>query len=815
VHATVAATAADSNGFLELGLNENVVQALRDVGYEAPTPIQAATIPAILAGSDVLGQAQTGTGKTGAFALPILSKIDVTKPQTQAMVLVPTRELAIQVAEAFQRYATHMKGFHVLPIYGGQSYTPQLKGLKRGAHVIVGTPGRVMDHMKRGTLPLDALNFLVLDEADEMLQMGFIDAIEWVLEQTPPTRQIALFSATVPAAIRRIAQRHQRSPKEITIRSKTSTAPNIRQRYWLVSGMHKLDALTRILEAETFDAMLVFVRTKLETVELSERLEARGFEAAPLNGDIPQQQRERTIAALKSGKVDIVVATDVAARGLDVERISHVVNYDVPYDSESYIHRIGRTGRAGRSGEAILFIAPRERNMLRIIERATRQQITQMNLPSVAKVNEQRVARFKQRIADTLADGEMEAFRAIVEEFQAEHDVSAIDVAAALASLLQGSTPLLLPERSESEQSGRGWARRDEQRDGARDRGGPSGRDRGRGDETHGQRGARGDRAHGAGDRAVGRGDRVEVRGDRAEGGGNRVEVRGDVAEGRGNRADARGDRAEGRGDRVEARGDRGHGSPTERQHGNGGGEQAQSPDRGRASHDRGDRSRDGGIDPLDHGREERPVEQGGAQVGVDLANDADNDVFTLERLDGEDHRDGPVQFADNGAASDGRAAPSVEGDGGTRVTADGDHGGGAQGDGGARGDRDGGARGDRDGGARGVQGDRAPTAPGDIGGARPARRKRDDNSDVVFETFRLEVGHAHGVKPGNIVGAIANEAGLEGRHIGHVDIRDDHSFVDLPEGMPRDIFRNLKKVRVVGQELRISRVDGKPSRQH
>ena len=326
----------------------------------------------------------------------------------------------------------------------------------------------------------------------------------------------------MPPAIRRIAQRHQRSPKEITIRSKTSTAPNIRQRYWLVSGMHKLDALTRILEVETFDAMLVFVRTKLETVELSERLEARGFEAAPLNGDIPQQQRERTIAALKSGKVDIVVATDVAARGLDVERISHVVNYDVPYDSESYIHRIGRTGRAGRSGEAILFIAPRERNMLRIIERATRQQITQMNLPSVAAVNEQRVARFKQRIADTLADGETEAFRAIVEEFQAEHDVSAIDVAAALASLLQGSTPLLLPERPESEQSGRGWARRDEQRDGARDRGGSSGRDRGRGDESRGQRGARGDRAYARDDRA-------------SEGGSNPVGVRSDRAEGRGN----------------------------------------------------------------------------------------------------------------------------------------------------------------------------------------------------------------------------------------------------------------------------------------
>src|SRR3954452_20142376 len=355
----------------------------------------------------------------------MLARIDVSKPQTQAMVLVPTRELAIQVAEAFQRYATHMKGFHVLPIYGGQSYTPQLKGLKRGAHVIVGTPGRVMDHMKRGTLPLDAMSFLALDEADEMLQMGFIDDIEWILEQSPATRQIALFSATVPAAIRRIAQRHLREPKEITIRSKTSTAPNIRQRYWLVSGMHKLDALTRILEVETFDAMLVFVRTKLETVELSERLEARGFEAAPLNGDIPQQQRERTIAALKSGKVDIVVATDVAARGLDVERISHVVNYDVPYDSESYIHRIGRTGRAGRSGEAILFITPREKNLLMAIERSTRQPISMLELPSIQAVNDVRIARFKDQITETLATGELELFQSLIEDYEREQNVPA------------------------------------------------------------------------------------------------------------------------------------------------------------------------------------------------------------------------------------------------------------------------------------------------------------------------------------------------------------------------------------------------------
>jgi ATP-dependent RNA helicase DeaD len=973
VHATVAAPAADSNGFLELGLTESVVQALRDVGYEAPTPIQAATIPAILAGSDVLGQAQTGTGKTGAFALPILSKIDVNKPQTQAMVLVPTRELAIQVAEAFQRYATHMKGFHVLPIYGGQSYTPQLKGLKRGAHVIVGTPGRVMDHMKRGTLPLDAMTFLVLDEADEMLQMGFIDAIEWILEQSPPTRQIALFSATVPPAIRRIAQRHQRSPKEITIRSKTSTAPNIRQRYWIVSGMHKLDALTRILEAESFDAMLVFVRTKLETVELAERLEARGFEAAPLNGDIPQPQRERTIAALKSGKVDIVVATDVAARGLDVERISHVVNYDVPYDSESYIHRIGRTGRAGRSGEAILFIAPRERNMLRIIERATRQQLTQMNLPSVAAVNEHRVARFKQRIADTLADGETEAFRTIVEEFQAEHDVSAIDVAAALASLLQGSTPLLLPEKSESEQSARGgWGRRDDQRDGSRDRdrSGPPPSSRGRNDESRGQRGARGDSGSGAGgsvraERGAGEyagGDRAE-RGAGGERSGGGIDARGD----RDNRATSgrqygggergftpdrgpdrgpnRGNESHqyGRGERpvrderpvgqaeAEAGGgkvDAGHGHRDERL--------VVQAEAGGGKADAGHGHRDerpavqaearAGDAPAGHDghRDERPAEQAGveqvviAQGGIDAAQSTgdvsnsgdatggDLDAFTLER-DAQEPSDGPVQFVDERAAGDGLevrgghaaaanvgsqsqdAAPAPRGDdqvnrlkqfaddrsasdghnarplrgardrrshgnqgndaqgnpgansgrggqGGNVVSqADQGSGGGAQRDRGAVGENGahgGGAQRDR--GTIGEGGAHSGDAHSDRGaideggangggagsdsdaGARTARRgKRDDNNDVVFETFRLEVGHAHGVKPGNIVGAIANEAGLEGKHIGHVDIRDDHSFVDLPEGMPRDIFRNLKKVRVVGQELRISRVDAKPSRQH
>jgi ATP-dependent RNA helicase DeaD len=584
VHAVPSLPPADSPGFRDLNLSPAVLEALADVGYEAPSPIQAATIPPLLAGADILGQAQTGTGKTAAFALPVLSKIDLARAQPQALVLVPTRELAIQVAEAFQRYAAHLREFHVLPVYGGQSYTPQLKGLKRGAHVIVGTPGRVMDHMKRGTLELGGLGFLVLDEADEMLQMGFLDDIEWILEQTPPTRQVALFSATIPHAIRRIAQKHLRSPVEITIQGKTTTAPNIRQRYWLVSGLHKLDALTRILEAESFDGMLVFVRTKLETVELAERLEARGFDAAALNGDIPQQQRERTIANLKAGKVDIVVATDVAARGLDVERISHVVNYDVPYDSESYVHRIGRTGRAGRKGEAILFIAPRERNMLRIIERATRQKIEEMNLPSIADVNEQRVARFKQRIADTLATGEGEVFRPMIEQLERDQNVSAVQIAAALASLVQGGTPLLLAEKP--------------------------------------------------------------------------------------------------------------------------------------------------------------------------------------------GHQD---------AAGSPKVAQEARGDG---------------------------ARSDRGGGAS-VRGERGSGEKFE----RHAPRRPAGSEKIAFESFRVEVGQVHGVKPGNLVGAIANEAGLEGRHIGHVDIRQDHSFVDLPEGMPKEIFRELKKVRVVGRELQITRVGGKPPR--
>jgi ATP-dependent RNA helicase DeaD len=436
--------------FADLGLAPPVLAALADVGYESPSPIQAQTIPVLLAGHDLLGQAQTGTGKTAAFALPLLSMLDLARREPQVLVLVPTRELAIQVAEAFQKYAGRMPGFHVLPIYGGQSYTPQLNALKRGTHVIVGTPGRVIDHLERGTLSLATLRYVVLDEADEMLQMGFVDAIDSILGRVPQPRQVALFSATLPAPIRRIAQKHLRSPQEVTIRSRTSTAAGIRQRYWVVSGMHKLDALTRILEVEPFDAMLVFARTKQATVELAEKLEARGFAAAPLNGDILQAQRERTVAALKSGAIDILVATDVAARGLDVERIGHVVNFDVPYDSESYVHRIGRTGRAGRSGEAILFIAPRERHLLRIIERATRQPIEPMSLPTVQDVNRRRVAKFKQRLAAALESPAHESLRSVIEEFVSESGADITDVAAALASLAQGEGSLLLAARSET-----------------------------------------------------------------------------------------------------------------------------------------------------------------------------------------------------------------------------------------------------------------------------------------------------------------------------------------------------------------------------
>ncbi len=443
--------------FNSLPLRKSLLKAVNDEGYETPTPIQAETIPLLLEGRDVLGQAQTGTGKTAAFALPLLSNIDLKqRKQAQVLVLAPTRELAIQVAEAFQTYAKHIKSFHVLPIYGGQDYGGQIRSLQRGVHVVVGTPGRVMDHMRRGTLKLDNLQALVLDEADEMLRMGFVDDVEWILEQTPPKRQIALFSATMPAQIRRIATKHLNNPAQITIKVKTATAETIRQRFWLVQGLQKLDAITRILEAEPFDAMLIFVRTKIATVELAEKLSARGYATAPLNGDIAQNQRERTVKRLKTGNLDILVATDVAARGLDVDRISHVVNYDIPYDTEAYIHRIGRTGRAGRQGDAILFVAPREKRMLRAIEKATRKKVEVMNLPTTALINDQRIARFKQRITDTLANEDLGLFPKLIEEYQQEHGVEPLQIAAALAHLSQGDTPLLL-QKKPKQKAAKSW----------------------------------------------------------------------------------------------------------------------------------------------------------------------------------------------------------------------------------------------------------------------------------------------------------------------------------------------------------------------
>ncbi len=558
--------------FDNLGLKQSLLKVLNEVGYESPSPIQAETIPLLLEGRDVVGQAQTGTGKTAAFALPILSKLDLKQKDPQVLVLAPTRELAIQVSEAFQKYAHEMKGFHVLPIYGGQDYNVQIRALQRGVHVAVGTPGRVMDHIRRGTLVLKNLSVLVLDEGDEMLRMGFIDDVEWILDQTPSERQIALFSATMPQQIRRIATRYLNNPAEITIKVKTTTAETIRQRYWPVQGFHKLDALTRILEAESFDAMLIFVRTKLATVDLSEKLEARGYTSAPLNGDIQQNQRERTINHLKNGKLDIIVATDVAARGLDVKRISHVVNYDIPHDTEAYVHRIGRTGRAGREGDAILFVTPREKRMLYAIENATRKKIEMMDLPSTDVINNKRIDKFKQRITDTLEGVDLSLFSEMIEQYQQAHDIPALQIAAALAQLYQGDSPFLLQNKPHKK-ADKSW------------------------------------------DKEV--------------------------------------------------------------------------------------RPRDGKKNRNERSREHRP----------------------------------------------------------------------------------------------------------------DSARKKSGPPSEGMERFRIAVGHDHGVMPGNIVGAIANEAAIDGQHIGRINIFDDYSLIDLPSGMPKETFAALNKVWVAGNRLGITRLDdkGKP----
>ncbi len=664
--------------FNSLSLADAVLQALKDVGYESPSAIQAQTIPHVLAGRDILAQAQTGTGKTAAFALPLLSRIDLKNPNPQVLVLTPTRELAIQVSEAFQRYASYMQGFHVVPIYGGQEYTSQLKQLKRGVHVVVGTPGRVMDHMRRGTLKLDSLRCLVLDEADEMLRMGFIDDVEWVLEQSPPTRQIALFSATLPDVIRRIAKKHLKSPVEITIKVRTITAESIHQRYWLVSGLHKLDALTRILEAETFDGIIVFVRTKTLTTELAEKLAARGYSVAAMNGDIPQKQRERTIERLKSGHLDIIVATDVAARGLDVERISHVINYDIPNDTESYVHRIGRTGRFGRKGEAILFIAPRERHMLGQIERATRQKIELMELPSTDTINNKRIDQFTQRITDTLAKEHLEFFFQLIERYQQEHNVPALEIAAALAKLVQGDIPLLLKPPAKTPHSEPHADKRHDNR-----------RDRGHRDEPGNKRDR--DSRPSSHTRPV-----SPAIPDRKENHKRPPRTDFDTA----STADRK--------DRVR--------KPSPR------------PDSVRTAPDRKDHHK-------------RPP-----RTDFDSARPAERkDKFKKSAKTDLEHSGTPV--ADTHQPYNSKPA---------LVTV-----------------------------------------------SRPK---------AGMERFRLDIGNRHGIKPGNIVGAITAEAGLTSGNIDQITIFDNYTTVDLPKGMPKDIYRELKNVKISGQRLNISKIE-QPSR--
>lgn len=431
-----------SADFQSLGLSTPVLKAVKQLGYEQPSPVQAQSIPILLNGNNLLGTAQTGTGKTAAFALPFLSKIDEKQRSPQVLVLTPTRELAIQVAEAFQSYAKYMKGFNVLPIYGGADIGSQLRSLKRGVQIVVGTPGRMLDHLRRRSLDLSQIKGLILDEADEMLRMGFIDDVETILAQTPPECQRALFSATMPPTIRRVAEKYLGDAERVNIEAKTKTVERIDQQYVTVKSHQKMDALTRVMEVEDFDGVIIFVRTKSSTVDIAERLEARGFSSAALNGDLSQALRERTINRLKKGQVDVVVATDVAARGLDVERISHVINFDIPYDNESYVHRIGRTGRAGREGKAILFITPKETRLLRSIEKSTRQSITPLTMPTNAQVSDQRIQQFTNQLMNTLETPRLDKFRDLITIFAAENELDMADIAAALTYENQKERPL-------------------------------------------------------------------------------------------------------------------------------------------------------------------------------------------------------------------------------------------------------------------------------------------------------------------------------------------------------------------------------------
>ncbi len=467
----------EANEFANLGLSAKLVAALDKSGYKIPTPIQAQTIPSLLAGRDVLGQAQTGTGKTAAFALPILDRIDPKQKRPQVLVLAPTRELAIQVAESFEKYASCIGGLRVAAIYGGQDYQVQINKLQRGAQVIVGTPGRVLDHMRRKTLQLGKLDALVLDEADEMLRMGFAEDVDAVLEAMPEKRQMALFSATMPPKIRQIAQTHLKDPVEVTIQKKTTTAETIIQRYIVASPHQKKAALVRIMEAEPVDGAIVFVKMRSTTEPLANELANHGFKTAALNGDVPQKQREKIIESLKNGKIDIIIATDVAARGLDVQRISHVINYDLPHDDEAYVHRIGRTGRAGREGNAILFLHPRERYVLTQLEKATRKKIDSMELPSNRDINKQRVSRFHEMITKALGHKDLSKFVSLIEQYQTDTDVPLEKIAAALGIIANAGKPLF--QNDELKLSGFSEGRRD---NGARN-------DRGRNDRGRNSRG--------------------------------------------------------------------------------------------------------------------------------------------------------------------------------------------------------------------------------------------------------------------------------------------------------------------------------------
>jgi ATP-dependent RNA helicase DeaD len=493
-----------STDFAELGISAPVLKAVQQLGYEQPSPVQAQSIPILLEGKNLLGTAQTGTGKTAAFALPFLSMLDEKQKTPQILVLTPTRELAIQVAEAFQTYAKFIKGFHVLPIYGGADISGQLRGLKRGAQVVVGTPGRMLDHLRRRSLDLSEVKGLILDEADEMLRMGFIDDVETILSKTPDNCQRALFSATMPPAIRRVSQKYLGDAETVNIQNKTKTVERIEQQYVTCKSHQKMDALTRVLEVEAFDGMIIFVRTKSSTVDIAERLEARGFSSAALNGDLSQALRERTINRLKKGQVDIVVATDVAARGLDVERISHVINFDIPYDNESYVHRIGRTGRAGRDGKAILFITPKENRMLRSIEKSTRQVIKPMAMPSNEEVSGQRIQQFTEQLMKTMALPKLDKFRSLIQQLADENELDMGDIAAALAFENQKERPLFPKLETIAAPS-------------SRDRDGDSGRERNR---------DRGDRTKDRGERTKDRGERKEHRGQRTESRDTRGEYR-------------------------------------------------------------------------------------------------------------------------------------------------------------------------------------------------------------------------------------------------------------------------------------------------